>query len=125
MNSRLQQCLMIMIFVAITGYCNRVFAQDASAQELGLTESDREKMIYSPGGEGETKTRIVSSTPTKDSVSTVRHQPAAQTNVKTKADSSIKGAEKATSKDQDQDSILSFNFLYYIIQKYKLQDIVD
>ena len=26
---------------------------------------------------------------------------------------------------QDDDSILSFNFLYYIFQKYKMQDIVD
>ena len=26
---------------------------------------------------------------------------------------------------QDDDSILSFNFLYYLIQKYKMQDIVD
>lgn len=29
-----------------------------------------------------------------------------------------------TTKESD-DSLLSFNFLYYIIQKYKLQDIVD
>lgn len=28
-------------------------------------------------------------------------------------------------KSGGDDSILSFNFLYYIIQKYKLQDIVD
>jgi hypothetical protein len=26
---------------------------------------------------------------------------------------------------QEDDSVLSFNFLYYIFQKYKLQDIVD
>ena len=26
---------------------------------------------------------------------------------------------------QEDDSILSFNFLYYIFQKYKMQDIVD
>jgi hypothetical protein len=125
MNNRLQQLLIVIIFVASAGYCNRAFAQDASAQELGLTEADHEKMTYSPGGEGETRTRIISSTPTKDSLTTVRHQPPAQNNLKPKADSPLKSPEKATSKDQDQDSILSFNFLYYIIQKYKLQDIVD
>jgi hypothetical protein len=125
MNSRLQ-LLLVIIFVSGAGYCNRAFAQDASSQELALPESDREKMIFSPGGEGETKTRIISSTPTKDSVSAVRHQPSVQTNaVKHKVDSSLKSSEKGTAKDQDQDSILSFNFLYYIIQKYKLQDIVD
>lgn len=32
---------------------------------------------------------------------------------------------KLESKQSSDDSILSFNFLYYIIQKYKLQDIVD
>ena len=32
---------------------------------------------------------------------------------------------KPESKQSADDSILSFNFLYYIIQKYKLQDIVD
>jgi len=32
---------------------------------------------------------------------------------------------KPETKQTADDSILSFNFLYYIIQKYKLQDIVD
>lgn len=32
--------------------------------------------------------------------------------------------EKQPSKSKDE-SILTFNFLYYIIQKYKLQDIID
>jgi hypothetical protein len=27
--------------------------------------------------------------------------------------------------ESDDDSVLSFNFLYYLIQKYKMQDIVD
>lgn len=35
-----------------------------------------------------------------------------------------KANEKQASKSKD-DSILTFNFLYYIIQKYKLQDIID
>lgn len=32
--------------------------------------------------------------------------------------------EKQAAKSKD-DSILTFNFLYYIVQKYKLQDIID
>ena len=33
--------------------------------------------------------------------------------------------EKNQSSDADDNSVLSFNFLYYLIQKYKMQDIVD
>ena len=33
--------------------------------------------------------------------------------------------EKDQPSDADDNSVLSFNFLYYLIQKYKMQDIVD
>jgi hypothetical protein len=33
--------------------------------------------------------------------------------------------EKDSSGDPNDNSVLSFNFLYYLIQKYKMQDIVD
>lgn len=32
---------------------------------------------------------------------------------------------KSTDQQKDDDSVLTFNFLYYLIQKYKMQDIVD
>ena len=35
-----------------------------------------------------------------------------------------KSSEKQATKGKDE-SVLTFNFLYYIIQKYKLQDIID
>lgn len=35
-------------------------------------------------------------------------------------------AQKTTTKSKDDDdSILSFNFLYYLIERYKLQDIIE
>lgn len=37
----------------------------------------------------------------------------------------VKPESENQSKAEADDSILSFNFLYYIFQKYKLQDIVD
>ncbi len=114
--------LVITFFMATMGYGNDAFAQDATTQELGLSENEREKMIYSPG-EGETKYKVGTGTPTKDSVTVVRPQtPVAP--LKTKPET-LKAPEKSTGKDDSQESILSFNFLYYIIQKYKLQDIVD
>jgi hypothetical protein len=33
--------------------------------------------------------------------------------------------EKDRAADPNDNSVLSFNFLYYLIQKYKMQDIVD
>lgn len=36
-----------------------------------------------------------------------------------------KGTGSSEAEEQTDESILSFNFLYYIIQKYKLQDIVE
>jgi hypothetical protein len=42
---------------------------------------------------------------------------------KPRIEPTAKPAEKQPAKEDD--SILTFNFLYYIIQKYKLQDIVD
>ncbi len=36
-----------------------------------------------------------------------------------------KPAEKNNEEEEKDDSILSFNFLYYIFQKFKLSDIVD
>jgi hypothetical protein len=50
-------------------------------------------------------------------------KPAAPTVVAPRT--SPKPSEKHQQPKQDDDSILSFNFLYYIIQKYKLQDIID
>jgi hypothetical protein len=34
-------------------------------------------------------------------------------------------ANTAKNSAEDDDSILSFNFLYYLVEKYKMQDIVD
>jgi hypothetical protein len=42
-----------------------------------------------------------------------------------KPEQAAKPADKQPAPKQEDESILSFNFLYYIIQKYKLQDIVD
>jgi hypothetical protein len=39
--------------------------------------------------------------------------------------SSVVPKEKNKSEESNDNSILSFNFLYYLIQKYKMQDIVD
>jgi hypothetical protein len=42
----------------------------------------------------------------------------------TRQNESIKEAEKNSAKQSEED-VISFNFLYYIIQKFKMSDIVD
>lgn len=116
-----------------------VRAQDANfpaSEPYDPESSDSEKIIYTPV-EGDvrnvpSKTAIASASP-KDStaVSVSGTSKSSQRNSKQPAAENAKGtakqeeaASKQEQKDED-DSILSFNFLYYIFQKYKLQDIVD
>jgi hypothetical protein len=119
--------------MALLALVNRAMAQDSGPHE-GMTDVelndadkdhlDREKIIYSPG-EASVKYIPKSNAP-KDSLITPS-QPAAPSKVKVeKSAPTPKSTVQKQSKNQEQDeSILSFNFLYYIIQKYKLQDIVD
>ena len=39
--------------------------------------------------------------------------------------SQLDESANAAKNTEDDDSILSFNFLYYLVEKYKMQDIVD
>lgn len=118
-----------------------VYAQDASfpASEPYDPETSEavEKAVYStpPPMDGEVRnparTVILSSAP-KDSTSlTGRSAHRASKSSSEPARNTGKEQENTTTKQEKQekknqdDSILSFNFLYYIFQKYKLQDIVD
>jgi hypothetical protein len=122
------------------------YGQGTSSTDLQLPEPDKfelEKVISSPG-EGNSKYIYKAVRDPKDSLA-VSNTSNSTTNTTTGAVTKIR-AEKAIapstketvgkqSKNQEDpssakaknqdDSILSFNFLYYIIEKYKLQDIVD
>jgi hypothetical protein len=94
-------------------------------QDLEISESDKDRMLYSPGGEGEAVYRstppIPANTP-KDTITTAIAPSLSKTKPPSK---SPEKQQQPPPAKEDDDSILSFNFLYYIIQKYKLQDIVD
>ena len=98
-------------------------AQDSSfpgteVDDLGV-DKESEKKMYSPGEldpafkKAQTGDAVI-----KDSVA--MRMPTLRTN---KVPDASKTAVKRPS--EEDDSILSFNFLYYIFQKYKMQDIVD
>ena len=87
--------------------------QDVNHQELNLNDEDK-TLIY------EHDAKSGKNTPNE------AHQNPATTTAKAK----VSEAHKATpvsnnSNTKEGDDALSFNFLFYIIQKYKFSDIVD
>lgn len=116
-----------MLFLISCVLCASV--QSAYAQEVGSPsfeaydlEPGRERLLLTAGEpstdpvkpSAEVKSEIKT---TKDSLAKL---PAVKPEI-AKPD-----ASKPESKPQEtDDSILSFNFLYYLIEKYKLQDIID
>lgn len=127
MKTRLQiiLCVLILVTVAMT---KTSYAQEGNTQfesmELEGGTIDRDKILLSPG---EADTRHVSpaasENPPGDSI-TVSAQPMAPRIRTEKQVPTPKPPVDKQSKEEDE-SILSFNFLYYIIEKYKLQDIIE
>jgi hypothetical protein len=97
-------------------------AQDASyplQESMDLdNDHERDKVIYSPGEADASLNVKVHVNPAKDT-SAIR--PIRTTKATTQE--GVKHSARPAS--QEDDSILSFNFLYYIFEKYKLQDMVD
>ena len=134
------RAILLLITMLISAGVAVSHAQGEGMLDVEMLDSDkgsfdRERIIYS-AGEADIPYRSKSiGSPVKDTVSTNTNQastppttPATSvTPPKTKAEKpapATKPTVEKQSKDEDE-SILSFNFLYYIIQKYKLQDIVD
>ncbi|MEO8472260.1 MAG: hypothetical protein ABI477_08700 [Chryseolinea sp.] len=96
-----------------------VQAQDASypLQESidPDAEHERDKIIYSPGEADASLNVKAHVIVAKD---TVAVRP-----IRKSSTEGVKHSSRPSS--QEDDSILSFNFLYYIFEKYKLQDMVD
>lgn len=115
-------------------------AQDAGMQDVEMTTIDvveRDRIISAPGEGSRYTPRTSPTTLTNDKDLTGTSQtsnnssaPASANTApvtKTKAEKpspAPKTPVEKQSKEKD-DSILSYNFLYYIIEKYKLQDIID
>lgn len=100
------------------------WSQEAGMSDIEIStsqEDQRSSAVYVPGEEMKYIPRATGVAASSDSVMLQLQdfpmQRAAQ-----------RPAERTTDKQsakQKDDSILTFNFLYYIIQKYKLQDIID
>jgi hypothetical protein len=87
--------------------------QDVNHQELNLNDEDK-TLIY------EHDVKSGKNTPNE------AHQNSLTPSTKTKASETHKAVPPASnSNTKDGDDALSFNFLFYIIQKYKFSDIID
>lgn len=80
-------------------------------------DKERDKVMYSSGEADALLNNKIHVSAPKDSV-----QSRSSRVVKTQPEAP-KNSSKPSS--QEDDSILSFNFLYYLFEKYKMQDIVD
>lgn len=126
MRMKFQEILFVFLFCLMSS----LGAQQASAQEASFpgTETEdaeaykeREKLLAVPGelDPAYRKSQAAAATTLKDSIS---FKPALKA---TKAQTPDASKQPSKQPSQEDDSILSFNFLYYIFQKYKLHDVVD
>lgn len=123
------------VFVTLLGVAASAVAMaQEGMNDFGSSDYERidhERIMSSPG-ESDSRHILKSSPASKDSiVSTPATQkpvtPVVAPKQRTDRPASLQKdpANKQNTNKESDDSILSFNFLYYMIQKYKLQDIVD
>lgn len=80
-------------------------------------DRERERIMYSPGEADALLNNKVQVSLPNDSTQTFR-----SSRVKSQPEAPKNSAKPSS---QEDDSILSFNFLYYLFERYKMQDIVD
>lgn len=136
MKNWLHFILMVFCLVSVAGISVAV-GQDSMTHDFEITSTDRDrydrdKIIFS-GGENET--RYMSHKIMAGGNSAKPVDPKDSAAAKTPVHLPVKIKHEAPAKQtipakqqppkEDDDAILSFNFLYYIIQKYKLQEIIE
>jgi hypothetical protein len=135
MKRKLHHILLLSAF-AIIGSANAGFTQDSGLMDVEFSDSekekiDRDKIINSPGEADSRYSTKYTVTPkdslTGASVTSTSKAVTPANSLQIRKTEKIQAAPKPAEKQNkaQDDSILSFNFLYYIIEKYKLQDIVD
>ena len=114
-------------FVALLFICcaaSNAVAQDAGMSDVEIPADDLSagdhSSVFVPGEEARFVPRASGQAP-NDSLSLQMQDFPMQRAAQRPAE---RASEKQSAKGKD-DSVLTFNFLYYIIQKYKLQDIID
>ena len=124
LKARGQQVLVVTMLL-LAFIANNSLAQDAGMSDSEIPDNrsgvSMEKVVFVPGEEAKYIPQASGTLAARDSLTLQMHDFPMQRAAQRPAD---RPAEKQAAKSKD-DSILTFNFLYYIIQKYKLQDIID
>lgn len=115
MKLNLSHLLALVTFILTVSAVSSASAQDgAPANEYpelsplqDPTLKEDKPLLYEPEGKSTQKEQTVNTTPTSS--------------VKPKG----KSTEPAKAAAKNEEDALSFNFLYYIIQKFKISDIID
>ena len=119
-----QQVLVLTTLLLVCS-AGSALAQDAGMSDIEIPdnrdEMNGEKGVFVPGEEMRYIPHASTASVSKDSLALQMQDFPMQRAAQRTAE---RRAEKDAAKSKD-DSILTFNFLYYIIQKYKLQDIID
>lgn len=123
------QHISLIIFLALLGPGGffATNAQDAPSLVTDSydTHSDGDRVIYLPGGEAEPSGGGNSKPAPAAARDSASAMPQTTHRVLRTPGENLKPSQANKQNTEEDESILSFNFLYYIIQKYKLQDIVD
>lgn len=123
------------LIIFITSLCYTA----VSAQEGGflydLDERDQPEMTPSPGSEKVYRIKNGESAPHTENEGTEKKEAApakkitpqvtSETNKDKERQPESKPVIDTTNKEEDPDSVLSFNFLHYIIQRFKFSDVID
>lgn len=124
MKSRISHVIFFLTLIFLAG-AKMSYAQDAGTSDadmVGERETVGTEKIMFSAGEPRYIPKTSAADVNKDSIAlNIQDFPMQQAVLKAAT------PEKSDDKQQQKkdDSILTFNFLYYIIQKYKLQDIID
>jgi hypothetical protein len=140
--------ILLSVCIAFTAFVSAAYAQENGTADFEVIDSEhdkaeRDRVLYSPG-EGETR-YVPKNNSTNPTPSTSKEAAKESSSRETLKESDLKTGtpihnkvkpetaahpsksnekQAAQPKANDDGTILSFNFLYYIIQKYKLQDII-
>ncbi|ELR72840.1 hypothetical protein C900_00801 [Fulvivirga imtechensis AK7] len=105
-----------------------MFDDDGQQEKIETLATPGSERVYKPntGGSGNNtvkKSAGQNEVPSQQKESTTTTKTEAKKPV-TKEPASNPAID-TTNKEEDPDSILSFNFLHYIIQRYKFSDVID